>query len=397
MDDKKLFIIRCIAILLLMVGVSVFKVSNVNYFTILLLLIFIINSQIRFFMLKDKNIYVFASLCLEWILACVTYKNYGGIVFFYFFIAALDSAFLIKGLLSYISCGLAVAVMIFAASNLGISEILTSASALIILCALADYIKDEKSRKLQAQELYDKLRITDEKLKKANEDLKSYANSIEELTLLRERNRISREMHDSVGHSLATMIIQLGAIEKVAEKSGTAAAAMAKNLGDFAKNSLQEVRAVVRALKPREFEEYEGILAIEELIKNFQKLTGVEVRLSFTKEKWTLNSDQSFVIYRVTQEFLSNAIRHGKATKINIFMNFTKGSLIITMQDNGIGTDEIVKGVGLKSISERVRELKGDVSYSSKRGEGFFLKVVLYAESTAEIQKDEEDMERVLD
>jgi len=385
MDEKKLFVIRCIAILLLIFGLSVFKVNNISYYTVILLLLFIINSQTRFFILKDKSLLVFVSLCLEWIIAYVTYKNYGGIVFFYFFIAALDSAFLIKGFLSYLSCGLAVFMMVLAAINLGISEILTSASALIILCILADYIKEEKSRKLEAQKLYDKLRVTDEKLKKANEDLKSYANSIEELTLLRERNRISREIHDSVGHSLATMIIQLGAIEKVAEGNGAAAVAMAKNLGDFAKNSLQEVRAAVRALKPREFEEYEGILAIEELTKNFQKLTGVEVRLSFTKEKWQLNSDQSFVIYRVVQEFLSNAVRHGKATKVNVFMNFAKGSLIITMQDNGIGADDIVKGVGLKSISERVKELKGDVSYSSKKGEGFFLKVVLYAETPAEI------------
>jgi len=389
MDEKKLFIIRCIVILLLVFGVSVFKVSNISYYTVVLLLLFIINSQIRFFTFRDKSLLVFGSLCIEWILAYVTYKNFGGIIFFYYFIAALDSAFLIKGFLSYFSCALAVVMMVLAGLNLGISEILTSTSALIILCILADYIKEEKIRKLEAQELYDKLRVTDEKLKKANEDLKSYANSIEELTLLRERNRISREIHDSVGHSLATMIIQLGAIEKVAESNGAAAAEMAKNLGDFAKISLQDVRAAVRALKPREFEEYEGILAVEELIKNFEKLTGIEVRLSFTKEKWQLNSDQSFVIYRVVQEFLSNAVRHGKATKVNIFMNFTKGSLIITMEDNGSGADKIVKGVGLTSISERVRELKGDVSYSSKRGEGFFLKVVLYSESTAEIRKGE--------
>ena len=379
MDSRKLFYIRFAALIFLLFGVSVFRKDNINYITVILLLLFIINTQVRFFYTKGNKIIIFSSLCIEGVIAYIIYKNYGGIMFFYFFIEALDSAFLLKGFLSYISCALAVFMMIFAGKGLSISEISTSVSALLILFILADYIKDENSRKLQAQELYDKLRIYDEKLNKANEDLKSYANSIEELTLLRERNRISREIHDSVGHSLATMIIQLGAIEKVAENNGTAAAEMARNLGDFAKNSLQEVRAAVRALKPREFEKYEGILAIEELIKNFQKLTGVQVSLSFTKEKWQLNSDQCFVIYRIVQEFLSNAVRHGKATKVNIFMNFTKGSLIITMQDNGVGVDEIVKGIGLKSIWERVKELKGDVTYNSIAGEGFFLKVVLYS------------------
>ena len=68
----------------------------------------------------------------------------------------------------------------------------------------------------------------------------------------------------------------------------------------------------VREIKPKEFEDYEGILIIEELIKNFKKLTRLDVRLAFTKEKWSLNSDQAFVIYRIVQEFLANSISHGE-------------------------------------------------------------------------------------
>ncbi len=247
-----------------------------------------------------------------------------------------------------------------------------------MLFILATYIKEENSGKLRAQKLYDKLRISEEKLKKANKDLESYANSIEELTVLRERNRISREIHDSVGHSLSTMIIQLGAIEKIAEKDKKLTSEMARNLGEFAKNSLAEVRCAVRALKPREFEKYEGILAVEELTKNFEKLTGVKVKLGFSKEKWTLNSDQCFVLYRVVQEFLSNSLKHGKATRVDIFMGFNEENLIITLKDNGQGADKIEKGVGLKSIWERVNELGGTVAYNSKKEEGFLLKVVLY-------------------
>ena len=63
-----------------------------------------------------------------------------------------------------------------------------------------------------------------------------------------------------------------------------------KDLRKFTQNSLSEVRRAVREIKPKEFEDYEGILIIEELIKNFKKLTGVDVRLAFTKEKWPLNS-----------------------------------------------------------------------------------------------------------
>ncbi len=138
-----------------------------------------------------------------------------------------------------------------------------------------------------------------------------------------------------------------------------------------------------KSAKPREFEKYEGILAVEELTKNFEKLTGVKIKLGFSKEKWILNSDQCFVLYRVVQEFLSNSLRHGKATRVDIFMGFNEENLIITLRDNGQGADKIEKGVGLKSIWERVNELGGTVAYNSKKEEGFLLKVVLYPQINA--------------
>lgn len=381
MERKKLLIIcRYIAIFLLIFGICSFKMDNVNIYTVILVLLFIINSQVRFFILNKNKMLVFISIILECVLAYIGYTYYSGILFFYFFAAVLDSALFLKDYMGLCAFFTVLITTIFLGMNLNIGEVLSIVASFIMLFILVNYIKEENSAKLTAQSLYDKLRISEEKLKKANKDLESYANSIEELTLLRERNRISREIHDSVGHSLSTMIIQLGAIEKIAEKDGKLTSEMAKNLGEFAKDSLREVREAVRALKPRQFEKYEGILAIEELTKNFQKLTGVEVKLGFSKQKWTINSDQCFVIYRVVQEFLSNSVRHGKATRVDIFMTFNEENLIITLKDNGQGSDKIEKGVGLKGIWERVSELGGNVSYNSKKGEGFLLKVILYPE-----------------
>ncbi|WBW99815.1 sensor histidine kinase [Oceanirhabdus sp. W0125-5] len=378
MENSKFLIIgRNIAIMILVFGIVIFRKDNVDAYAVILMLLYIINNQVRFFIFNKKKFIVIGSIILELILSYVCYKNYGGIGFFYFFITVLDGAFLLKGILSYIINGVTISIMVFVINNASISEIISSVSALIILIVSSTYIKEENNRKINAENLYDKLRISEEKLKKANKDLEAYANSIEELTLLRERNRISREIHDSVGHNLSTIMIQLGAVEKIAKQDGEVAAGIASNLREYAKNSLQEVRDAVRQLKPEEYEKYAGILAVEELIKNFTKLTGVDVRLGFTKEKWTLNTDQSFVIYRVVQEFLSNSLRHGQANRVNIFMTFNKDNLIITMKDNGDGTDKVIKGVGLTSIYERVNELGGRVQYNSKKNEGFFLKVVL--------------------
>ncbi len=93
-----------------------------------------------------------------------------------------------------------------------------SMSLLIVISLLTQYIKEQDISLLKSEETYYKLRISEDNLIKANRDLEIYADSIKELTTLRERNRISREIHDSVGHSLSTIIIQLGAIEKKLQK-----------------------------------------------------------------------------------------------------------------------------------------------------------------------------------
>lgn len=377
MANKKILIfIRYLSIIFIIATISIN--NKIDIYGVGFILVYIINNQLRFFTYNNKKSFIVISILIEWIVAYFTFSNYGGMMFFYFLPSILDSAFLIDGGISYTVSLLGVIAMLVCGKSLFTNETLLSTFSLMTLLALSNYIKEEVKGKRRAQDLYDKLRLSENELKKAKEDLEIYANSIEELTLLRERNRISREIHDSVGHSLSTAIIQLGAIEKMAKQNREVASSLAKNLGEFMKNSLQEVREAVRALKPREFEKYEGILAIEELAKNFQKLTGVLVKLRYSKQNGSLNSDHSFVIYRVAQEFMSNSLRHGKATEINIFMSFNEDNLIITLRDNGIGAEKIERGIGLQSIWERVSELGGQISYNTSKGQGFLLKVILY-------------------
>lgn len=378
MENKKfLLVIRYIILILLVLSIILYKKDNVDIYAVIVVLIIIINNQLRFFLLSEKRFFVVVSIASECALSCFCYNIYGGIVLFYFLSAALDGAILLKGSFTYIINGLILITMIILGRNLSMNEIISATSAVLTLSVLSIYIRDEQNRRRKVQELYDKLRMSENSLRKANSDLETYSKSVEELTLLRERNRISRELHDSVGHSLSTIIIQLGAIEMLARQDGSALAEISGNLRDYAKSSLQEVRTAVHELKPGEFQRYEGILAVEEMVKNFTKLTGVDVKLGFSKEKWALDTNQTFMIYRVIQEFLSNSIRHGKATKVNVFMNFSSDKVIITLKDNGIGADDIQKGLGLTSIWERVKELGGTADYNSRSGEGFLLKVIL--------------------
>ncbi|MBU5311435.1 sensor histidine kinase [Tissierella carlieri] len=377
MDNEIFLISRYLTTFIIILGITFTEIDKLNFFAIILILLFIINTQLRYFLFRDLSVPVFISIIFDFIFGYILYKNYGGLLLPYFIIGIIDSFFLIENFSKYILGSLGLLIFLYAGNELPLYELLSYITTIITLGLISSIIKKEQNRTLKAEELYHRLRKSEDELIKSNQELEAYADSIKELSILKERNRISREIHDSVGHSLSTIIIQLGAIEKIAHDNGEAASLMASNLRDFTKNGLEEIRKALRELKPKEFKEYETLLAIEGLIKDFSKLTGIDVKLGFSKNKWQLNEETSLVLYRVVQEFLSNSARHGKATKISIFMHFSINDLIVTMQDNGIGINEITPGLGLTSISERVGELGGNLSYESKEGKGFLLRVVL--------------------
>lgn len=353
---------------------------TISYTTVIFVLFFIINGQVRLNYLYRKKVLMMISFFIELIILYYGYKQYSGIMLFYYLPIGMDTSYLLRKPFNYFMHVLIYITILLLGIGMNqtmqIEDWLIMIGVLAIITFLNEYIQIEQQEKVKAQSIYNQLRISEDKLKKANQDLKEYANSIEELTLLKERNRISRDIHDSVGHSLSTIIIQLGAIEKLAnENQDRNITQMAEQLRSFSKESLEAVRRAVRELKPKEYDEYKNILGLEELIKNFQKLSGVNVRLKVSKETWTLTAEQFGTIYRVVQEFLSNAIRHGQANKVDIIMNFTKESLIMILKDDGKGTNEIKLGIGLKGIEERVGEIGGDVDYHSSLGKGFYLKI----------------------
>lgn len=347
--------------------------KETNAFMIICFLLYIINNQIRYFILPKENIYLLPSIIIEIIFSYVLCRIPGNMGAIVFVPVLLDIAEFYKAIFGGIYI-VAVIILLLIENISGLMFFVLAAFPVFIFKIR---IKDVEIKKIEAQDLYDKLREKDEELKKANEELESYASTIEEITVLRERNRISREIHDNVGHALSTIIIQLGAIEKICIKDGNQASEMAKNLGNFAKESMERVRSAVMAMKPREFEEYEGVIAISEMIKNFEKLTGIEVTFRVSDKVWKLNSDQTMVIYRIIQEFLSNSIRHGKATKVKIFFNFLEDSLRVHLKDNGIGCSKVIPGTGIRSIRERVAVWGGDIEYFTDHSKGFELIVTM--------------------
>lgn len=344
--------------------------------SLIITIILIIGSNIRMFYLKE-DIKTTMFLVLEVFLTLIILNNIGINVGFYLLFVTAD-IFYVENKNSRMLC-LLFFIIAFIKNYISFENYI-SLGTMVIFIAIASifqYLKELYRAKLRSEELYDKLRISEEQLKKANEELESYANSIEEIAILKEQNRISREIHDGVGHVLSTTMIQLAAMERLGGEENNLAV-MAGNLREFVAESFNDVKSAIRELKPTDYESYEGLARINELCKNIERFSEMKIRFIVNGDRWGLTEKQESNIYRITQEVLANSIKHGKASKINVVFNFNKEELLISYGDNGIGTDSIKeKGVGLKSIKERVKELLGTVTFLSKRSEGFVVKIII--------------------
>lgn len=366
-----------------LISINIIYTGNYNAENALLLLslmlLFIINTQIRNYYLKNNTTLLMLSLSLDIMLISFLYLKFQGFIFIYYFITILDASMILSSKNSYFMMSLiygslvmlSLRPMYYSLQNTTAINVFINTIIVVIFGALGRSVAEEQKRKKEAQELYDKLRISESQLKDAYERLEEYSETIEELTLLRERNRISRELHDSVGHTLSTIIIQLQALPHMMHKDAEKTIKMVDKLIDFSKNGMENVRRTIKELKPTDFDKYQGIFSIKELIFNYEKLTHIKINFITFNEAIELNSDESFVLYRIIQEALNNASKHSKASNINLSLQGDDKNIRLYIKDDGIGAHSLSQGFGLSNMEERVKKLGGTIEFNTGTSKGF--------------------------
>lgn len=214
-------------------------------------------------------------------------------------------------------------------------------------------------------------------LEEKTELLQAQLQSVEEVYTLNERNRISRDLHDSVGHTLSTIVIQTAALEKLTEKSAPEASKMLQELNQFTKKGLINVREVIHALKPSKYNRIAFFEQLNNLVKEFEHNHNFQIYFNHNDMRWLLNEEQEQLLFRAIQEFLVNTTKHTQATEVRIHHHFTDISVILTMQDNGEGTDAINPQMGLTGMEERAKLLGGKVTIQSATNAGFKVRIAL--------------------
>ena len=212
-------------------------------------------------------------------------------------------------------------------------------------------------------------------LQMANRKLEEYAQEQVRMTETRERNRLAREIHDTLGHSLTGIITGIEACIMLMDIAPEATKEQLRAIAEVARNGITDVRHSVNALRPDALETLSLESAIRKLVEESEKSTGVKIDLVFPENLQNLDQDEEDVLYRIVQESITNAIRHGKATHIDVLMEHVDNDLRIRIADNGKGCDNIQSGFGLHHMQERIDMLKGTLSYSGK--DGFVIEAVV--------------------
>jgi signal transduction histidine kinase len=195
-----------------------------------------------------------------------------------------------------------------------------------------------------------------------------------ELSIVEERNRMARDLHDAVSQKLFGLVLTAEAAGTLLDRDPAAAADQVARLGELAQEALGELRGLIFELRPASLED-EGLAAtLRKEVDMLERVHGrtIELRIAGAAH---CAPEQEGEVLRVAQEALNNALRHAEAERIELRMEARDGRLIVTVADDGAGFDPDdralrARRLGLTSMEERARELGGSLAVVSRPGEG---------------------------
>ncbi len=236
---------------------------------------------------------------------------------------------------------------------------------------------NQVAHKKRMQEYVRLQEVAMETLAEFNVDLQRYAQNIDIESSDRERNRISREIHDISGYIFTNLIALLNAACSIPQEDRESLSDILLTARKQAQEGLKETRIALRKTRELPIPQEVGVRAIYKIISIFQQTTGLHVDVHWGNIPHSFSRAINFAIYRTVQEALTNTIRHSLATKVSIYFSVKNDILHMSIIDNGQGAETVEKGIGLKGMDERIGNLYGHVYTKNAPGGGFQLDVII--------------------
>ncbi|MCC2496948.1 hybrid sensor histidine kinase/response regulator transcription factor [Bacillus cereus] len=209
-----------------------------------------------------------------------------------------------------------------------------------------------------------------EAIRKQNAVLEQYMSQIERITLAEERNRLSNELHDTVGHAYTSIIMGMETLRtELATEMGIQ---RLDSLLEMGRKSIEDVRGYLHQMDSP-CQSPSLIQSLQNLGAEFQEHAQVNVSFRTFGEEYQLSRQAKITFVRCLQESLTNAVRHGQGTEIIVSLQFEQQYTRLEVQDNGKGNVEWQEGFGMNAMKERAMNLQGHLSVYTKPEEGMLV------------------------
>lgn len=255
---------------------------------------------------------------------------------------------------------------VFTPQRLDVIKLLGSQCAISIanakLYSSVQYLKDN---------LEDQVK---ERTRSLERSMRETSAALADASVYEERNRIAHEIHDIVGHTLTSTLLQIEAGKRLIHRDMEGAAERLKEAQDLVRHSLNEIRGSIHMLKKDKYADL--ALILNQLIRDTERNAGVVIRAAFYDVP-ELPTVYKKTIYHALQEGLTNGIRHGESKEFSFSLELVGSVLQFRLEDRGIGRSHIVMGFGLKAMKDRVEQTGGSLSIDSRPSQGCLLRIDL--------------------
>jgi signal transduction histidine kinase len=214
----------------------------------------------------------------------------------------------------------------------------------------------------------------------ANVKLREQALAMEQLATARERNRLARDLHDTLAHSLAGIVVQLQAIETLLQAEPGAVRSELAKARQIAQEGLQETRRAIQDLRVNPIEDLGLARALERAAIDFGDRAGVQVKLTVSDPQASISNERAAQIYFIAKEAFNNIERHADARHAEVMLTRQDGQIILKIRDDGRGfdgTQVAAERYGLQGMYERAEMIGAQLSVESEVGQGTVIQLTM--------------------
>ena len=252
----------------------------------------------------------------------------------------------------------------------------STAMSVVLVYALATLIRERVRRELLFAELSE-----------AHRRLRLAAALEADAATLRERNRLAREMHDSLGHALVSIAIKLEAVRLLYPVDAPRADSQLEETTELVRATMTDLRHSLAGLRPPALEERSLPCALSDLTEQLSRSCGVAVTCAIDDEAAALDRCVQETLYRVGQEALTNVAKHARANRVSLTLSVKNAVALLEVGDDGVGLDAAPRGsrgqFGVRGMCERVEALGGVLTLGPQPEGGTVLRVRIPLEAEA--------------